>query len=117
MGGITSSFQAAVIDVLSKKLINAAIHKNCKNIGVAGGVSANMTFVKLLAQQAKKKGIHVFAPDIELCGDNAAMIAGLGWHYYKHKEFDSFDLDALNILLEYNKEDVINLKTLKDLLL
>ena len=30
---------------------------------------------------------------------------------------DSFDLDALNTLLEYNKEDVLNLKTLKERLL
>ena len=36
----------------------------------------------------------------------------LWWKYV-----DSFDLDALNTLLEYNKEDVINLKTLKDILL
>ena len=36
----------------------------------------------------------------------------LWWKYV-----DSFDLDALNTLLEYNKEDVVNLKTLKDMLL
>jgi len=36
----------------------------------------------------------------------------LWWKYV-----DSFDLDALNMLLEYNKEDVVNLKTLKDMLL
>lgn len=36
----------------------------------------------------------------------------LWWKYV-----DSFDLDALNTLLEYNKEDVVNLKTLKDRLL
>jgi uncharacterized protein YprB with RNaseH-like and TPR domain len=36
----------------------------------------------------------------------------LWWKYV-----DSFDLGALNTLLEYNKEDVVNLKTLKDMLL
>ena len=35
----------------------------------------------------------------------------LWWRY-----MDSFDLDALNTLLEYNKEDVLNLKKLKELL-
>jgi len=35
----------------------------------------------------------------------------LWWRYV-----DSFDLDALNTLLEYNKEDVLNLKKLKELL-
>ena len=36
----------------------------------------------------------------------------LWWKYV-----DSFDLDAFNKLLEYNKEDVVNLKTLKTKLL
>ena len=36
----------------------------------------------------------------------------LWWRYV-----DSFDLDALNTLLDYNKEDVLNLKTLRERLL
>ncbi|MGD0794552.1 MAG: ribonuclease H-like domain-containing protein [Dehalococcoidales bacterium] len=42
-----------------------------------------------------------------------------GWEAVRlwWKYVDSFDLDALNKLLEYNKEDVLNLKTLKDMLL
>ena len=36
----------------------------------------------------------------------------LWWKY-----MDSFDLDALSKLLEYNKEDVVNLKTLKESLM
>jgi len=36
----------------------------------------------------------------------------LWWRYV-----DAFDLDALNTLLEYNKEDVLNLRTLKERLL
>lgn len=36
----------------------------------------------------------------------------LWWRYV-----DYFDLDALNLLLEYNKEDVLNLKVLKERLL
>ncbi len=39
-----------------------------------------------------------------------------GWEAVKlwWKYVESFDLEALNKLLEYNKEDVVNLKTLKD---
>jgi uncharacterized protein YprB with RNaseH-like and TPR domain len=43
---------------------------------------------------------------------NGFQAVRLWWKYV-----DSFDLDALNTLLEYNKEDVINLKTLRDILL
>ena len=42
-----------------------------------------------------------------------------GWEAVKlwWKYVDSFDLEALNKLCEYNKEDVVNLKTLRDILL
>ena len=50
--------------------------------------------------------------DRDLKGVDGRDAVRLWWRYV-----DSFDLDALNTLLEYNKEDVINLKTLKDLLL
>jgi len=43
---------------------------------------------------------------------NGYKAVRLWWQYV-----DSFDLDALDTLLEYNKEDVLNLKTLKDMLL
>jgi N6-L-threonylcarbamoyladenine synthase len=75
---IAASFQEAVIDVLSQKLINAAIYKNCNTIGVSGGVSANKTFVKKLSKKVKNKNIKIFSPSVELCGDNAAMIAARG---------------------------------------
>ena len=76
---IAASFQAAVIDVLSTKLIGAAKFKDCKRIGISGGVSANQTLVSQLSQKAAKHGIQVFAPPISLCGDNAAMIAARGF--------------------------------------
>ncbi len=39
-----------------------------------------------------------------------------GWEAVRlwYRYVDAFDLDALNRLLEYNKEDVVNLKTLKE---
>jgi uncharacterized protein YprB with RNaseH-like and TPR domain len=47
-----------------------------------------------------------------LPGMNGWEAVRLWWKYV-----DSFDLDALNTLLEYNKEDVLNLKVLRDMLL
>ncbi len=43
---VAAAFQAAVIDVLCQKLINAAKQKKCKHIGVAGGVSAGKLLQK-----------------------------------------------------------------------
>jgi uncharacterized protein YprB with RNaseH-like and TPR domain len=47
-----------------------------------------------------------------LPGMNGWEAVRLWWKYV-----DSFDLEALDTLLEYNKEDVLNLKTLRDMLL
>ena len=47
----------------------------------------------------------------KLKGVNGYEAVRLWWRY-----IDYFDLDALNTLLEYNKEDVLNLKKLKELL-
>jgi uncharacterized protein YprB with RNaseH-like and TPR domain len=48
----------------------------------------------------------------KLPGMNGYEAVKLWWKYV-----DTFDLDALSKLCEYNKEDVINLKTLRDILL
>lgn len=91
---VAASFQEAVIDVLSTKLIKAAQLKRCKHIGVAGGVSANKTFVKTLSQRAGKKGMAVFAPPLSLCGDNAAMIAARGYTMIKNGDLCAPDQDV-----------------------
>ena len=59
---VAAGFQMAVIDVLSTKLIAAARDKNCADIGIAGGVSANRTFVDILSERAKRHNINVFSP-------------------------------------------------------
>lgn len=47
--------------------------------------------------------------DRNLKGINGYDAVRLWWRYV-----DAFDLDALNTLLQYNKEDVLNLKVLKE---
>jgi N6-L-threonylcarbamoyladenine synthase len=76
---VAAGFQMAAIDVLATKLIAAAKDKNCTAIGIAGGVSANRTFVDHLRKRAGKFQMQLFSPPLSLCGDNAAMIAARGW--------------------------------------
>lgn len=78
---IAAGFQEAVVDVLSYKIINAAVTKKCKDIAVVGGVAANSRLREKVIADAKKKGINVHIPPLSLCGDNAAMIAAAGFHY------------------------------------
>ena len=91
---VAAAFQAAVIDVLSTKLIAAAKAKNCTRIGIAGGVSANQTFVEELSKRAGNHKIQVFSPPVSLCGDNAAMIAARGYTMIRNNDLCNPDDDV-----------------------
>ena len=80
---ITAGFQEAVLDVLCYKATRAAMEKSCDRIALVGGVAANSRLREKLTADAGRKGISVHIPSIHLCGDNAAMIAGVGYHYLK----------------------------------
>ncbi len=80
---IAAGFQEAVLEVLSYKAINAAVAKGCNEIALVGGVAANSRLREKLRTDAGRKGISVHIPSFHLCGDNAAMIAAVGYHYLK----------------------------------
>ena len=92
--GVASSFQKAVIDVLSQKLIHAAQFKKCSRIGISGGVSANKTFVETLSENAAAHGIRIFTPSPALCGDNAAMVAARGYRLIQQGKLTSLEDDV-----------------------
>lgn len=78
---IAAGFQESVVDVLSFKVINAAMMKGCEHIAVVGGVAANSRLREKVRQEADLKGLRVHIPSIGLCSDNAAMIAATGYHH------------------------------------
>ena len=80
---IAAGFQEAVIEVLCYKAIHAALSKGCGDIALVGGVAANSRLREKLRTDAKGKGISVHIPSLKLCGDNAAMIAAVGYHCLK----------------------------------
>ena len=83
MADIATGFQAAVVEVLAYKLINAALSKGCNHIAVVGGVAANSGLRHKVRSAAEDRCLKVHVPSVELCGDNAAMIAATGYHYIK----------------------------------
>ncbi len=80
---IVAGFQEAVVDVLSCKVLNAAIKMDCDHISIVGGVAANSRLRERAKLDAEPKGIKVYIPSVDLCGDNAAMIAATGYYYLK----------------------------------
>jgi N6-L-threonylcarbamoyladenine synthase len=78
---IVAGFQEAVVDVLSDKIFHAAKAKRCEHVAIVGGVAANNRLREKIRHDAIRKGLRVHIPSVELCGDNAAMIAAIGYHY------------------------------------
>ncbi len=78
---IAAGFQESVVDVLSYKLIQAAKSKACGHVAVVGGVAANNRLREKIKAEAAPGGLTVHIPSAHLCGDNAAMIAAVGYHY------------------------------------
>jgi N6-L-threonylcarbamoyladenine synthase len=91
VAAIAASFQAAVVDVLVGKTLSAAEEFDAKAILIVGGVSANVALRESIQERAK---VPVFNPPIELCTDNAAMIASAGYFRFVHGHRDPLDMDA-----------------------
>jgi N6-L-threonylcarbamoyladenine synthase len=88
---LAASFQAAVVDVLFKKTMQAARDHQAKEILVAGGVSANRALRQAFQSQNEFK-VHI--PPFSLCTDNAAMIAAAGYYRYAFGHVSELDIDV-----------------------
>lgn len=91
---IAASFQASVIDVLTKKTTKAALKYNVKQVIVAGGVAANKGLRSALEKEFSALNIPLSIPPLSLCTDNAAMIAAAGTINYEQGKRSGFDLNA-----------------------
>lgn len=93
---IAASYQAAIMDVIIRKAIDAVLEFSPDNpkLVVAGGVAANSALREGLARAAAQRGIDLFIPDPELCTDNGAMIGAAAFYKYRAEGPDSLDLDA-----------------------
>lgn len=87
LADICASVQHTIISMLINKLKRAATETGAKNIGIAGGVSANSGLRSALEVFGKEQGLNVFIPRFEYCTDNAAMIGIAAWYKYLAGEF------------------------------
>ncbi|MCY1523211.1 tRNA N6-adenosine threonylcarbamoyltransferase [compost metagenome] len=74
------------------KLKKAAKEYQCKEIAIAGGVSANSGLRKALLASRDEMGWKVYIPDFQYCTDNAGMVAIAGYYKYLAADFVGQDI-------------------------
>ena len=80
---VTASFQAAVIEVLVKKILLACDQNDLERVVVTGGVAANGALRESVRLATEERGMSSYFPKPVYCTDNAAMIACAGYHRFK----------------------------------
>ena len=88
---IAAAFQTRAVKILLRPLLDASIDTGLKTIVAGGGVAANSLLREKLAEHKELKCIF---PSLKFCTDNAAMIAGLGYHYLKRGDRTPFTVEA-----------------------
>ncbi len=97
---LAASFQKTIEEILFKKSLIAIqefkkINKKNKNtFVVAGGVAANKKLRNMFEKLCKQESFEPIFPPINLCGDNAAMIAMVGLEKFKKKQFNDLNYPA-----------------------
>jgi N6-L-threonylcarbamoyladenine synthase len=94
---LAASFQKTIEEILIKKSKIAIkefrnkYNKKEHTFVIAGGVAANKKIREVLINLCKEEDFIPIFPPINLCGDNAAMIALVGLEKSKIKKFDNLD--------------------------
>jgi len=98
---IASSFQKIAVETLLRALLNAAEDTGLTTIVAGGGVAANSY---LRSRLAKHSHLRCIFPPLDLCGDNAAMIAGIGYHYLARGDRSSLSENAFARVSGFKKK-------------
>ncbi|MDR2431101.1 MAG: tRNA (adenosine(37)-N6)-threonylcarbamoyltransferase complex transferase subunit TsaD [Candidatus Margulisbacteria bacterium] len=94
MEDICAAFQQTAVEMLVTNTLAAAQEYQISNIYLAGGVAANQTLRRALKSAGEMRGLQVHIPDLRLCTDNAAMIAGAAIRSYKTGHFAELNIQA-----------------------
>ncbi|MDR1618253.1 MAG: tRNA (adenosine(37)-N6)-threonylcarbamoyltransferase complex transferase subunit TsaD [Treponema sp.] len=97
---IAASFQKTAVEILLRGLFNAVGDTGLTTIVGGGGVAANSYLRSRLEERQDLR--RVFPPP-ELCGDNGAMVAGIGYHYLRRGETSPLNIQAASRVAAFKR--------------
>lgn len=95
---VAASYQQAVVDTLVRNVRAGIKTFQVRQVMICGGVAANSTLRLAVKQLEKVFSLPVVFPPVELCTDNAAMIAAAGHFRALRRGADGLDLDVFSAL-------------------
>jgi N6-L-threonylcarbamoyladenine synthase len=91
---VAASFQEAVVQTLTAKVMAAVERTGAERVAVGGGVAANSRLREELQSATQRRGVELLLPPMKFCIDNGAMVAGLAWHLFNAGRTSDLWLDA-----------------------
>ena len=92
---LCASLQHTIVSILINKLVKASELTGIKEIGIAGGVSANSGLREGMIEESVKRRWNLFIPEFRYTTDNAAMIGITGYYKYLRGEFSGHEVTPL----------------------
>ncbi len=92
---VAASFQAAVVDILAEKAVQAMQHREVSSLVLSGGVAANGALRRELERRCRLAGGQFYCPDTILCTDNAAMIGCRAYYQLQAGDIADLSLNAI----------------------
>lgn len=91
---IAASYTKKIVEAIIKKTGMAIEATGCDKLVLAGGVAANSHLRFALEQLCEKKKVKFITPPLNLCGDNAAMVAAAGYFEFLNGNLADTSLNA-----------------------
>lgn len=94
VANIAASYTRAIVDAVIQKTEAALERTGYRRMVLSGGVAANSHLRASLTALCEKRGVKLTVPPINLCGDNAAMVAMAGYFEFQNGNLADVSLNA-----------------------
>ncbi len=91
---MAAAIRRRVCDIAIKNTFLAAENYGEDTIVIAGGVSANSELRRRMKEECQKRNLKLFRPELQYCGDNAAMVGVQAYYEYLDGNISDLSLNA-----------------------